>query len=122
MLRKPRLDLWVSEDILTVKEIVALAVSLWGQGDYRIDSAAQPHEATLLRLDCSKAYHFLSWRPVYGASQAMEETTAWYRKFYSEASSDKEMMYEFSSVQISRYMNLAREKGILWATSGETEA
>lgn len=43
------------------------------------DSAAHPHEAGLLRLDCSKAASVLGWRPRLATPQALEWTAAWYR-------------------------------------------
>ena len=37
----------------------------WGCGEWIKPDGPQPHEATLLRLDCSKARAELGWRPAY---------------------------------------------------------
>lgn len=105
------------EDSLTVREVVELAFRLWGRGTCRIDGAAQPHEARLLKLDCSKARRFLRWKPAYSVYSAVEETMAWYKRFYSKTEISQEEMYKFSVEQIGKYVNLARKKEILWATA-----
>ncbi|MCL0029644.1 CDP-glucose 4,6-dehydratase [Dehalococcoidia bacterium] len=106
------------EDMLTVREIVELAISLWGKGTYRIDGADHPHEAKLLKLDCSKAHRSLKWRPAYDVYKAIEETIEWYRRFYSEADGTGGSMHELSVAQINKYVNVAHKKGILWTTGG----
>ncbi len=108
------------EDILTVREIVELVIKLWRKGACRIDTADHPHEAKLLKLDCSKAHSFLNWISAYNVYKAMEETVAWYRRFYSDAEAPEGAMYRFSIEQIGEYVNLAREKGIPWTTAGDT--
>jgi len=102
------------EDILTVREIVELAIRLWGKGSYQIDNSYHPHEAKLLKLDCSKARWFLKWRPVYNVYKAMEETIEWYRKFYNGASETE--MLDFSVRQIEKYVSMAQKKNIIWVT------
>jgi len=39
-----------------------------------------PHEANLLRLDCTKAAVHLGWTGVYTAREAVEKTVLWYKK------------------------------------------
>jgi len=39
-----------------------------------------PHEAAILRLDCTKAKTELGWRPVLGLSRALDMTASWYRE------------------------------------------
>lgn len=59
---------------------------LWGDGA-RIegDRRVHPHEATFLKLDCSKARARLGWRPRWKLERALEETVNWYRAFYAAA-------------------------------------
>jgi CDP-glucose 4,6-dehydratase len=60
--------------------------ALWGEGArFEGDRGAHPHEATFLRLDCSKARARLGWRPRWQLDRALEETVAWYRAFYRGA-------------------------------------
>jgi CDP-glucose 4,6-dehydratase len=56
--------------------------SLWGEGaDWRIDEGTHPHEATLLRLDCSKGRHELGWVPRLDLEHALEWTVEWYHGY-----------------------------------------
>ena len=47
-----------------------------------------PHEATLLKLDCSKARSLLGWRPVWGFTEMARHTAEWYRRYYAEGVAD----------------------------------
>jgi len=67
----------------TVDEIVDQARRWWPKIEAeRCRTADQPHEADILRLDCSKALVRLKWRPVWDAMTAVEKTILWYRGFY----------------------------------------
>jgi CDP-glucose 4,6-dehydratase len=56
---------------------------LWGDGARcEGDRRVHPHEATYLKLDCSKARARLAWRPRWDLERALEETVGWYRAFY----------------------------------------
>lgn len=71
--------LW--DEAVTVEYLVQQAIAAWGRGTYRVDPPeGTPHEATLLRLDCSKAVQELRWRPRWNAAQAIEQTIAWYKR------------------------------------------
>ena len=37
-----------------------------------------------LYLDCSKAKKVLGWKPVWGISQTIEKTVAWYKVFMAD--------------------------------------
>lgn len=67
-----------SEDARTVEWLVRRVCSAWG-GDagYLIDGGEHPHEANLLKLDCSKADARLGWRPVWGIERAIEAVVEW---------------------------------------------
>jgi len=69
-------------DNLLVKEIVEMAASAWGGGDYQLkgNETGDLHEAGLLRLDCSKAQQQLNWKPVWDASVAVNKAVAWYKE------------------------------------------
>ena len=51
-------------DARNVEWIVQKLCNLWGnKASYSIDTNPQPHEATYLKLDCSKAKTLLDWHP-----------------------------------------------------------
>ena len=57
---------------------------LWGEGARSEgDRRVHPHEATFLKLDCSKSRARLGWRPRWQLEHALEETVGWYRAFYA---------------------------------------
>ena len=59
---------------------------LWGDGARcESDPRAHPHEATFLKLDCSKARARLGWQPRWHLERALEETVGWYRAYCTGA-------------------------------------
>lgn len=56
----------------------------WKNIDFEIihDNNKAPHEANMLKLDCSKARSLLGWKPLLTSGAALEKTAAWYREFY----------------------------------------
>jgi CDP-glucose 4,6-dehydratase len=63
-----------------VATIVEGLVQAWGTGASWIrDVGEHPHEATYLRLDCSKAVQELGWRAILGFERALYLTVEWYK-------------------------------------------
>ncbi len=84
-------------DHLTVKELVEMAIRAWGSGEWKDTSDSnQPHEASLLKLDISKAKQILNWKPKLNASSAIEYSMDWYCKH--------DQVNEFTFQQINEYM------------------
>lgn len=78
-------DAWnfgpLSEDNLTVEELVNIALQAWGKGAYyKPELEGQPHEAGLLKLDISKTVANLDWKPKFTARVAIQNTLEWYLK------------------------------------------
>jgi CDP-glucose 4,6-dehydratase len=97
------------EGNVTVDEIVHLVKSVWPKIDYEISQTPdQPHEAGLLRLDCSKARTKLEWMPAWTGNNAIEKTTLWYKTFYE---SSKILSLE----HLNRYVAEAQTNHIAWA-------
>lgn len=69
----PTADTW------DVRRIVSTVATLWGGGHCAVEPGEHPHEATMLRLDCSKAIQKLGWRPRYDVETALRATMRWYR-------------------------------------------
>ena len=68
-------------DTVPVKELLDRFFAQWGEGSWHAESeAAGPHEAGLLRLDCSKARTLLGWRMALGLDQTVALTAEWYRR------------------------------------------
>jgi CDP-glucose 4,6-dehydratase len=84
-------------DIKPVRFVVEELSKLWGERvQIVIDPANHPHEAGLLKLDCSKAGRHLGWHPCSNLQTALKHTVEWYRAWTSG-----EDMYRFTKNQIN---------------------
>jgi CDP-glucose 4,6-dehydratase len=90
-------------DALSVEALVKrLAAHLKGGVRYRVVSDPTLHEATQLRLDCSKASTQLGWRPRTSVDDALELTADWQNQLLS-----KEDMQAVSLDQIKAFESRA---------------
>jgi CDP-glucose 4,6-dehydratase len=96
------------EENITVGWIVDQMKRVWPKIDCDIDQKPdQPHEANMLRLDCSKARTRLRWTPVWNAKTAAEQTGLWYRKFFE---TDEAQSME----NLNSYIADAKKRNIIW--------
>lgn len=85
-------------DHLTVKDLVETAIKIWGKGKWTDSSVpGQLHEATLLKLDVTRAKTELNWVPKLNAQEAIEWTVNWYKQ-------NAEEKLEFTYNQITDYI------------------
>ena len=90
-------------DAKPVQWIVERLCAGWaGSKGYEIDSAPQPHEASYLKLDCSKAMARLTWRPTWNLETTLEKIVEW-----NTALAKGEDVYKRTLSQISEFMELA---------------
>ena len=90
------------EDNRAVQEVVDLLISAWGgSANWEQEGSEQPHEASLLKLDCSKARAQLGWTPKWSLELAIEKIVDWHKSFLK-----KEDMQEKTLLQINQYMGL----------------
>ena len=93
----------------TVVEIADQVKKAWPKIDYEIDKVpGQPHEAGMLRLDCSKSRTKLPWTPIWDRNTAVEKTALWYRAFYESNKVN-------SLADLQSYIADAKSKNISWA-------
>lgn len=93
-----------ADSFVEVAAIARAVLGAWGSHASGIEFSARsddPHEASMLTLDSSKARTRLGWKPRLSASQAIEMTAEWYRAF---AAGDRDMRL-FSEQQIAAYAN-----------------
>jgi len=81
---------------LSVHEVVERVIAEWGSGQWvgPEPGSARVHEARFLKLDCAKAADVLGWRPVWSASEAIAQTTSWYRDLHQGAKSAEQLTAE----------------------------
>jgi CDP-glucose 4,6-dehydratase len=97
---------------LSVEELVCLFLKQWGGGKYEIRKTDQLHEGGFLKLDTSKVSSTLKWESVYSVFDAVAQAAIWYKTFYF--SRDKNIC-DFTLSQIGKYVEKAKENGLLWA-------
>lgn len=92
-------------DTRSVKDVIELLIGQWGSfAQWNKDGAEQPHEANLLKLDCSKARQKLGWAPRWSLEIAIEKITEWQEAFRSNSD-----MREISLSQINQFMSAEKK-------------
>jgi CDP-glucose 4,6-dehydratase len=90
------------EDARPVSWVTERLTSLWGENArWEVDSAQHPHEATYLKLDCSKAKSLLGWSPKLRLSTTLEWIVEWYRGYQQNQN-----MRHLTEAQIARYEDM----------------
>ena len=101
------------QNIVTVKEIVNSIKHNWPKLNYVLDlEQNKVHEANLLKLDCSKSWHYLRWKPTLNFNETINFTIDWY-KGYIENKSNFDVKKNFEE-NIKNYINKAHLKNIEW--------
>ncbi|MBO0663023.1 CDP-glucose 4,6-dehydratase [Jiella sp. MQZ9-1] len=70
-------------DVASLAAMIAQGLGVKQAPLVRRDEAA-PAEARLLRLDSTKAFVRLGWKPVYSIAETVDQTAAWYRAFFKD--------------------------------------
>jgi CDP-glucose 4,6-dehydratase len=73
-------------DARTVQEVITLFIAQWNQrmgevASWQQDHQFQPHEAHLLKLDCSKAGQYLHWKAKWSLEAAVDAIVQWHQAF-----------------------------------------
>ncbi|MDQ6598587.1 CDP-glucose 4,6-dehydratase [Bacillus salipaludis] len=89
------------EDVISVEGIVHLLYETWGEKEkLQILNEEQPHEANLLKLDCSKAKSILNWKPRWNIAQSILKVVEWTKAYQNQKD-----LRELCLVQITEYEN-----------------
>jgi CDP-glucose 4,6-dehydratase len=76
-------------DCVTTGELVELFCRLWGDGQSWEDSSVNgPHEAQLLKLDCSKLKNIFKWKPKWHIEDALQKTIDWAKIYQKDGDID----------------------------------
>ena len=91
------------DDMIPVDKLLNLLARSWGPGaHWQAGRNDHPHEASLLRLDSTKARMRLGWRPVWALDTAIAQTVRWHR-----AHSDGADMRSLSLADIASFQDAA---------------
>ncbi|MCG7853998.1 MAG: hypothetical protein MIO92_15870, partial [Methanosarcinaceae archaeon] len=90
------------EDSRPVSWVADRLTSSWGDGaSWESDPIQHPHEATYLKLDCSKAKSLLGWSPKLDLNTNLQWIVEWYRAYLQ-----KKDMRRVTESEIFRYEKL----------------
>ena len=83
-------------DCVTTGDLVDMFCEKWGDGLSWVNKAAafSPHEAGLLKLDCSKIKRVFGWRPRWNVSQALDKVVEWTKVYLAGGDVSAEMSRE----------------------------
>jgi len=98
-------DAWnfgpAEEDARPVEWIVQAMSAQWGEDSgWVVDDASHPHEASYLKLDCSRAHGRLKWRPRWNLEEALGQIVNWHK-----ALAAGNQARTLCQQQITEYMN-----------------
>lgn len=93
------------ESFICVEKLTAMAIKILKKGKFRIEEDTTKHEATLLKLDISKARSILKWEPRFDIKKNLGFTFDWYKKYY-ENSKD---IIKFTNNQIKSFFSKSYE-------------
>jgi CDP-glucose 4,6-dehydratase len=95
----------------SVKVLIDKILNIDPKGGYTTpEGLDKPHEATLLKLDISKAVNLLKWRPVLSFDETVEFTVAGYKDDLQGTD-----LFNKRNEQILSYTSKAAQKNIEWA-------
>ncbi|MBX7227892.1 MAG: CDP-glucose 4,6-dehydratase [Chitinophagales bacterium] len=98
-----------TKTVLTLSESISKS---WEKVKFDVaENQSSLHEANLLKLDCSKAEHFLKWKPVWNFEQTILHTTNWYKDYYEINSNN---LTNRSLLDLNTYIQDAVANNAVW--------
>lgn len=103
-----------AEQVKTVERLLEDFANAWSSkkmDNYVVQTWEQKfQESQLLKLNCDKALHLLSWEPTLTYQETVALTANWYSTYYSGS----EEMKVFTVEQIKLYQKLGSQRGRQW--------
>lgn len=99
------------EDAQPVHWVADYVANVWGNAaPWQQDTQIHPHEAPVLRLDCTQAQQILGWRPCLTLPQTLDWTVSWYQAYQrfqrNPSASSAPDLREMTLAQIREYQQL----------------
>ena len=89
-------------DCKSVKWILEKISKEWNDGfSWKEDTKDNPHEAEMLKLDCTKAKKRLGWKTKLDVTETIEWTVNWYKEYFKNSD-----MKEYTENQIDKFVSL----------------
>jgi CDP-glucose 4,6-dehydratase len=102
-----------SVETQSVEELVKTMAMFWDKVSWCSSQTNDDHihEAGLLKLNCDKASHVLSWSSSLSFIDTVKFTAEWYKNFYDNSVP----ISDFTNSQINTYTEISRSSGRKWA-------
>jgi CDP-glucose 4,6-dehydratase len=92
-----------------VIQVVQEMQKIWDKIAYQLEeNKNNPHEAGLLKLDCSKARMRLEWNGIWNTQTTCAKTAEWYKAYYEQGSI-------ITTSQLRSYIQDASQAAVGWA-------
>ncbi len=91
-----------------VGDLLKMIKPFWSRIDYSIIDGNFPHEAGLLKLDCSKANQILLWKENLDIQHTIQYTADWYKDYFEKGKVT-------TREQLTKYIQLAKLNSLIWA-------
>ncbi len=93
---------------ISVIQVVREMQKIWNKIEYKVEeNKNNPHEAGLLKLDCSKARMKLHWKNIWNTQTTCVKITKWYKTYYEQESI-------ITTSQLKSYIQDAHQAGMEW--------
>ncbi|UCI06845.1 CDP-glucose 4,6-dehydratase [Mesorhizobium sp. B1-1-8] len=99
----------------TVEELLLAMKANWPGISWIHSNRLEPHEATMLHLDSSRAFHNLGWRPIWTFEEGVAATALWYERFLGQ----REVL---SLSQLQAFERDATERAAVWTREPSGQA
>lgn len=102
-----------NEAAVPVGKLVELSAQHWDAVGMEVTADPNAvHEATLLKLDWSKAQLRLGWKPVWNLENTIEVTAAWYRDYFA----GKARNADRTKADLEHYIAAATQAALAWTS------
>ena len=78
------------DEVVTVRELVDRMAMIWKGPELKFVDGSFP-ETSLLRVDSTKARDCLGWKPPLDLDATIDLTASWYRGYYANPASAREL-------------------------------
>ena len=85
------------QDVRPVKWILDKMISYWPNASWSLDNNVNPHEASFLKLNISKASELLDWKPTWDLQIALESIIRWHKLWLSDTDMRKACITEIDN-------------------------
>jgi len=86
-------------DVKSVEWILDYMTRLWPDSSWLHDVSQNPHEASLLKLDISKAISKLNWSPTWNLETSLQKIVQWQNQFNSRSN-----MHDVCLLEINQFI------------------